>query len=79
MQPPKLRNLHVVGVALRLYEAFNLLASGGRWYSRMKRLAFTTNAHEARAIKVTPTCLFGTTLAARRTANQHALHIGRVC
>jgi hypothetical protein len=35
--------------ALRLYEAFNLLASGGRWYSRMKRLAFTTNTHDARA------------------------------
>jgi hypothetical protein len=53
-------------------------AAAGK-FSRMKRLAFTTNSHEARAIRVTPTCLFGTTLAARRAANQHALHNGRVC
>ena len=49
VQPPKVEELACCGVALRLYEAFNLLASGGRWYSRMKRLAFTTNTHDARA------------------------------
>jgi len=74
----KVEELACCGVALRLYEAFNLLASGGRWYSRMKRLAFTTNTHDARArYKGHPDLPFRyNSRGAPLAANQHALHFG---